>query len=95
MKVAEIDRELELARTQGPVRDIIIPPCPDLLAQLRKEVNQGDPDPAAIARIASGDVAMAASLIRIANSPLYTRSRPVATVAEAVAMLGAGQAINI
>jgi HD-like signal output (HDOD) protein len=95
MKVADIDRELELARTQGPVRDIIIPPCPDLLAQLRKEVNQGDPDPAAIARIASGDVAMAASLIRIANSPLYTRSRPAATVAEAVAMLGAGQAINI
>jgi hypothetical protein len=35
MKVADIDRELELARTQGPVRDIIIPPCPDLLAQRR------------------------------------------------------------
>ena len=72
MKVADIDRELELARKQGPVRDIIIPPCPDLLAQLRQEVNQGDPDPVAIARIASGDVAMAASLIRIANSPLST-----------------------
>ena len=35
MQVAEIDRELELARTQGPVRDIIIPPCPELLAALQ------------------------------------------------------------
>ena len=95
MKVADIDRELELARTQGPVRDIIIPPCPDLLAQLRDEVSQGDPDPVAIARIASSDVAMAASLIRIANSPFYARSRAAATVAEAVAMLGAGQTIAI
>lgn len=95
MKVADIDRELELARTQGPVRDIIIPPCPDLLAQLRDEVNQGDPDPATIARIAASDVAMAAALIRIANSPMYARSRPAATVPEAVAMLGAKQTVAI
>jgi HD-like signal output (HDOD) protein len=95
MKVAEIDRELELARTQGPVRDIIIPPCPELLAELRVEVNQGDPDPGVISRIASSDVAMAASLIRIANSPMYARSRPVSTVAEAVSMLGVAQTIGV
>jgi len=95
MSVAEIDRELELARTQGPVRDIIIPPCPDLLLELRKEVDQADPDPAVISRIASSDVAMAAALIRIANSPIYARSRPVSTVAEAVSMLGLGQTIGV
>jgi HD-like signal output (HDOD) protein len=95
MKVAEIDRELEIARTRGPVRDIIIPPCPELLAELQREVMQGDPDPGVIARIAGSDVAMAASLLRISNSPLYTRSRPAVTVAEAVAMLGVGQTISI
>lgn len=95
MKVAEIDRELELARTEGPVRDIIIPPCPELLAQLQVEVNQSDPDPVVIARIASSDVAMAASLIRIANSPIYSRSRPAATVGDAIAMLGVSQTIAI
>lgn len=95
MLVADIDRELEVARTQGPVRDIIIPPCPELLAELQKEVRQGDPDPGKIARIAGSDVAMAAALLRIANSPLYTRSRPAATVAEAVSMLGVGQVVNI
>lgn len=95
MTVADINRELEIARTQGPVRDIIIPPCPELLAELRREVSQGDPDPGVIAQIAGGDVAMAASLLRIANSPLYSRSRPAATVAEAVAMLGVGQTVSI
>ena len=95
MQVAEIDRELELARTQGPVRDIIIPPCPELLAALQVEVRKGDPDPGVIARIASADVAMAAALLRIANSPLYSRSRPAATVGDAIAMLGVGQTITI
>ena len=88
MKVAEINRELDVARDAGPLRDIIIPPCPELLVELQREVNQGDPDPAAIARIAGSDVAMAAALIRISNSPLYARNRPVNTVGEAVAMLG-------
>ncbi len=88
MQAADIDRELDIARTHGPVRDIVIPPCPELLVQLRKEMDQGDPDPAAIVRIAAADVAMSASLIRIANSPLYARSRPARTVAESVAMLG-------
>jgi HD-like signal output (HDOD) protein len=95
MRVADIDKELELARTQGPVRDIIIPPCPDLLIALRKEVQQAEPDPAVIAGIAGSDVAMAASLIRMANSPMYARSRPAATVTEAVSMLGMEQSIRI
>lgn len=88
MKVAEINRELDQARDAGPLRDIIIPPCPELLVALQREVNQGDPDPAVIARIAGGDVAMAAALIRISNSSLYARKQPVRTVAESVSMLG-------
>ncbi len=95
MSIAAIDRELDLARNEGPVRDIVIPPCPELLTALRHEVSQGDPDPQKIARIAASDVAMAASLLRIANSPLYARSRPADTVAQAVAMLGAGPTIGI
>lgn len=95
MKVAEIDRELELARTQGPVRDIIIPPCPELLKALQTEVGKADPEPSVIARIANADVAMAAALLRVANSPFYARSRPAATVADAVSMLGMGQAVQI
>jgi HD-like signal output (HDOD) protein len=95
MSVAAIDRELDRARIDGPVRDIVIPPCPELLTALRKEVALADPDPGEIARIASSDVAMAASLLRIANSPLYARNRPADTVAQAVAMLGVGPTLGI
>lgn len=95
MKVAEINRELDVARDAGPLRDIIIPPCPELLVALQREVNQGDPDPAVIARIAGGDVAMAAALIRISNSSLYARTEPVRTVAQSVSMLGVKPTIAV
>jgi HD-like signal output (HDOD) protein len=95
MSVADIDRELDQARQQGPLRDIAIPPCPELLIALRKELEQGDPDPAEIARIAASDVAMAASLLRTVNSPLYARARKADTVAQAVAMLGVAPTVGI
>ena len=95
MRVADIDREIETARAEGPLKDIVIQPCPALLSDLRVEVNREDPEPATIARIASRDVAMAAALIKVANSPIYARSRPAATVAEAVALLGISQTVSI
>ena len=95
MNVAAIDRELDHARSQGPLRDIVIPPCPELLTALRDEVGKGDPDPLEIARIAGSDVAMAASLLRTVNSPLYARARAADTVAQAVSMLGVGPTVDI
>lgn len=95
MQVADIERELDRARREGPVRDIVIPPCPELLTELQVETRKADPDPGEITRIAGSDVAMAAALLRFANSPMFTRSRPASTVAEAVAMLGVGQSVAI
>lgn len=95
MRIAEIDREIEQAKSLGLLRDIVIQPCPALLSDLRVEVNREDPEPATIAKIASRDVAMAAALIKVANSPIYARSQPAATVAEAVALLGISQTVSI
>lgn len=92
LQIVDIDRELDRARAEGAVRDIVIPPCPELLTALQLEMRQSDPDPAEILRIANSDVAMAAALLRAANSPLYSRTRPAQTVAEAVSLLGLGQA---
>jgi HD-like signal output (HDOD) protein len=66
---AGIDQELDRARQSGPVRDIIIPPCPELLRQLQEATAHGEPDVNAVQQIAAADVAMAAALIRQANSP--------------------------
>jgi len=84
----DTDRELDGALASGPLRDITIPPCPELLLALRAEMDQTDPDPQVVADIAGRDVAMAASLIRTANSPYYARSRPVTSVSEALGLLG-------
>ena len=85
---ADTDRELDRALASGPLKDIVIPPCPELLMALRVEMDKADPDPLVIADIAGRDVAMAASLIRTANSPYYARSRPVTSVGEALGLLG-------
>ncbi|AGX87682.1 HDOD domain-containing protein [Candidatus Symbiobacter mobilis] len=88
MDAQAINRELDAARYAGPVKDIVIPPCPQLLVQLQQELALADPDPHRVAAIAGSDVAMAAGLIRVANSSLYARKEPVASAAQAVAMLG-------
>lgn len=88
MKAQEINRELDHARDAGPVKNIVIPPCPKLLVQLQAELSQADPDPHAVAHIAGSDVAMTAALLRIANSPVYARREPVSSVGQAVSMLG-------
>ncbi|MDD2879114.1 MAG: HDOD domain-containing protein [Rhodoferax sp.] len=88
MKAQAINRELDYARDAGPVKHIVIPPCPQLLVQLQTELSQADPDPQVVAAIAGSDVAMTAALIRIANSPVYARREPVSSVAQAISMLG-------
>jgi len=92
---ASVEAELDHARTRGPVRDIVIPPCPELLRQLQAATAHGDPDPAELERIASSDVAMAAALIRQANSPLYGLKTPVHTVGQALTVLGVRPAVQL
>lgn len=88
MTTRDLNHELDAARDAGPVRDIVIPPCPQLLVQLQNELAQDDPNPHRVADIAGGDVAMAAALIKIANSSLFARREPVNSVGQAIAMLG-------
>ena len=65
----DTDRELYMALESGPLRDIVIPLCPELLVALRKKMGKAGPEPQVIADIAGRDVAMAASLMRTAKSP--------------------------
>jgi HD-like signal output (HDOD) protein len=87
----DIDTELDQARSEGPMRTIVIPPCPELLVRLQHEMKQADPDWQSVQEIASADVAMAASLVRAAGSPLYGRGSPVQGVEQAMSLLGLKQ----
>lgn len=80
--------ELDALRRSGPLRQIVIPPCPALLRRLQAAMAMAEPDLNEVARIAESDVAMAATLLRNANSPLYAVGQPVQTVGQAMNRLG-------
>ena len=89
--VADIEREIDTARRSGPLREIVVPPCPELLARLQRAMAEAEPDLNEVARIANADVAMAATLIRNANGAAFAASAPVASAGQAMNRLGLKQ----
>lgn len=73
------------------VSTIRIPPRPSLLVEMQKELNKDDPDPRKLARIIANDVAMAASLMKLANSPFFGLRLKAQSVDHAVDLLGMRQ----
>ena len=85
---AAIQDELDHARRRGPLQRLVIPPCPELLTRLQAAMAEAEPDLNEVARIASSDVAMSATLLRAANSPLHAAGQPVQTLGQAMSRLG-------
>ena len=90
-----IDHDIETARAHPSVRAIVIPPCPDSLVRLQEIASAPELDSQALEQLASSDVAMAAALIRTANSPLYALAQPVPTVGMALTVLGLQPALEL
>ena len=89
MKSQAIRQELDQARATGPLRQIVIPPCPEMLQRLQQAMQGPEPDLTEVARIAASDVAMSATLLRIANSPLHLADgMPCSAVGQAMTRLG-------
>lgn len=89
MKTQSIREEIDTARERGSLRQIVIPPCPELLVRLQKAMAEAEPDLNEVARIASADVAMSVTLLRTANSPLHIADgQPCSTVGQAMNRLG-------
>lgn len=85
---ASIQEELDRARRRGPLNQLVIPPCPALLVRLQQAMAEPEPDLNEVARIATSDVAMAATLLRAANGPLHAAAQPVQTIGQAMNRLG-------
>lgn len=89
MHAEAVRAELEHARRSGPLREIRIPPCPELLARLRAALALPQPDMEAVQAVAAADVAMSATLLRVANSPVHLGDgQPCASVGQALLRLG-------
>jgi HD-like signal output (HDOD) protein len=70
------------------MRDIGIPPRPLILDQITEETRRPEPDFRRLTHLISADVALAAGLLRTANSPYFGFETRAKTVMQALLMLG-------
>lgn len=75
--------------------NIFIPPCPRVIAALVQEANKELPDFDKLDKLLSGDVGLAAAVLKTANSPYYGLSRKVQSVKQSLAVLGLRTVTNI
>jgi HD-like signal output (HDOD) protein len=94
-RIASVARELDDARRRGPLQQIVVPPCPELLTRLQGAMASAEPDLNEVGRIASADVAMAATLIRNANGAAFAGCQPVVSAGQAMNRLGVRQSAAI
>lgn len=74
------------------VKEIGIPPCPAVLVEFMAESGKDDPDLRRLSHLVNRDGALAASVLKTVNSPLYGLSRKARTVQDALALLGLREA---
>lgn len=70
------------------LRGVDIPPCPAVLLSLQQEIASPNGSLGRIAQIVGTDVALAASVLKVANSPALGLSRHVGSISQAVSVLG-------
>lgn len=68
-----------------------IPPRPALLMALQREIQQDNPNSKKFASLIRRDVAMAGTLLQIANSAFFNLGRHIASVEEAITLIGLNQ----
>ncbi len=83
------------AEADALVRSMGIPPRPATLLELQAEISREEPDFQRVARLVASDVALAAAMLRIVNSPAYALRRPCDTLDQAVRMIGLKQIAQI
>ena len=81
--IEALNREAEDALTR-----IGLPPCPAVLAGVVREMRNDDPDFEKLNRLISGDVTLAAAMLKTVNSPFYGLRTKIVSIRQALTMLG-------
>lgn len=76
------------SRLHTEIRNIGIPPRPAILDKVDAEMHKDEPDFRHLADIVGSDVGLAASVIKVANSPFFGFGKQARSVAEALLILG-------
>ena len=96
MDVAEFfDADLSDEVAVETLKNISVPACPEIVSELLDEAQREDIDFIRISRLITGDVALAAAVLKSANSPFFALRRKVQSVQQAVAVLGLRNLLKI
>ncbi len=80
--------QIESQIAENILKSIRIPPCPEVVVALMDEARKDDVDFTKIVKLISGDVGLAASMLKTANSPFFALRSKVSSVQQAVSVLG-------
>lgn len=72
-----------------------LPPLPTVISKLLETLESENASPAAVSRIISSDQAISSKVLRVVNSAYYGLPRQVATVEQAIVILGFQQVRNL
>ncbi|MFA6921334.1 MAG: HDOD domain-containing protein [Gallionella sp.] len=86
---------IESQTAETILKSIRIPPCPEVVMALMEEARQEEVDFAKLVKLISGDVSLAASMLKTANSPFFGLRNKVTSVQQAVSVLGLKNLIQI
>jgi HD-like signal output (HDOD) protein len=75
-------------RAEDIVRELALPPCPVILAEIAREVRAETPNVRRIGDWVTRDVAAAAGLLKTVNSAAYGLAGPARSVQQAIGYLG-------
>lgn len=87
---AALEREAERA-----MRDLAIPPCPDILLRFDAEMRSNDPDLRKLSGLIGADVALSAAMLKTVNSPFYGLGTKAGNVQQALSVLGLRAGANL
>jgi len=77
------------------MKDLAIPPRPAVVLMLQEELTKEAPDLAKIKRTISGDVGLAASILKTVNSVAFGLTRKIGSVPKAIDIIGLRNVSNI
>ena len=77
------------------LQGISVPPQPQIMVDLQMEQVMPSPDLKAIARLISQDPGLSGALLKIVNSPFFGLANRIASIQQAVNLLGCDTVINL
>ena len=73
---------------QAFVKNLTIPPRPQIVSVLFEEMSRDEPDLRRVAKCIAADVGLAGAMLKVVNSPAFGLARKATSVAQAIDLLG-------